>query len=247
MADYWKLGILALCFLAVINFGDSGGVEPNYNEIEKMVLKDLQAQMQSRGMFDALEEPKCWFEDFTAACCIKMKYRTGNKTSDGKDIIGKHRACIEAGIEFIKMKAFIRPVYDGKVIGKELNYKFGELCWPLPAPLNNLNMCVWLWHFNVSIENKFAEACFLFSFTKLVHIKIDCLRWENGKFSLHNKILPKKNQAIFTLYMSVNGVKIELKNNYLVKIWHTLKVVWEKIKGLFGKSKDMNSWVFKSY
>nr|AQM58360.1 venom protein family 2 protein 3 [Pristhesancus plagipennis] len=247
MAVLWKLSALVAVLMALSAEIKSGPVEPQYNEVERMVLEDIRAQQQSRGMFDALERPKCWFEDFTAACCIKMKYRTGQKDKKGKDIYGKHRACVEAGIDFHALKAFVRSVYDGKILGKELAYKFGEFCWPLPEPLSQLNVCVWLWHVDISIKNKVAEACFLFSFTKLVHVKIDCLRWENGNFKLHNRILPKKDQAIFTLYMGVEGVKIEIKNNYLVKIWKTLQKVWEKITGLFGKSKDMAAWVKKTY
>uniref|UniRef100_A0AB38ZES9 Heteropteran venom family 2 protein 13 n=1 Tax=Oncocephalus sp. TaxID=2944721 RepID=A0AB38ZES9_9HEMI len=249
MADIRKLGVLAVFFFVLLASSDGGGPDRDYNEYEKLVLADLKAQqeamLKSRGSHDAMDKPACWLEDFTAACCIKMRY--SNKTKDGKLEIKKHRACIEAGIEFGRIKAFVRAVYDGRIIGNIFSYNLGKYCWPLPQPLDKLSVCVWVWHVNVSMAQKFAEICFLFTFTDYVHVRFDCLRWEDGNFKFHNKVLPKKEQAMFTLYVTTKSIKIEIKSNYLIKFWKSLKVVWEKIKGLFGKSKDMNKWVLKKY
>uniref|UniRef100_A0AB38ZEI9 Heteropteran venom family 2 protein 1 n=1 Tax=Oncocephalus sp. TaxID=2944721 RepID=A0AB38ZEI9_9HEMI len=244
MADIRIFGVLAGFFFILLASSEAR----DYNKHEKLVLADLKAQheasLKSRGASDPVDKPVCWFEDFTAACCIKMKYTT---VSNGKSKILKHRACIEAGIEFKRIQAFVRAVYDGKVIGDTYSYDLAKYCWPLPKPLDKLSVCAWIWHVDVNVNKKYAEFCFIFTFTDYVHIRFNCLRWDNGNFEFHERVLPRKEQAMFTLYVTSKSIQIEIKSNYLVKVWQTLKVVWEKIKGLFGKSKEMNSWVLKKY
>ncbi|KAK9510642.1 hypothetical protein O3M35_005380 [Rhynocoris fuscipes] len=244
MAYSWKFGLVLLVGV-LVGYGDAAVIQKppvKYNEYELRVLADLRAQAQSRGFF-GLEKPECWFEDFTAACCVKTKYRTGEKDKKGKEVMKKHRTCIEAGIDFNALKAFLRAHHDGKLLGRELAYNFGKLCWPLPTPLENLQACVWIWHVELSIKNKLAEACFLFSLTDFFHVRFDCIRWEDGKFSLHNKVLPKNNQALFTIYVGTKGVEFKVKNNFFKKLWKNLKEGWKKLKGVFGKSKDMQKFI----
>nr|ATU83054.1 secreted venom family 2 protein [Pristhesancus plagipennis] len=247
MAYSWKFGLVL--FVGVLLYYVDGATiqQPpvKYNELELKVLEDLKAQSESRGI--GFEKPECWFEDFTAACCVETKYRSGEKDSKGKEIKKKHRTCIEAGIEFTALKAFLRAHHDGKILGKELAYRFGKLCWPLPTPLENLQACVWIWHVKVSISNKLAEACFLFSLTDFFHVRFDCIRWEDGKFSLHNKVLPKNDQALLTVYVGAEGIKFEVKNaKFFKKLWKNIKDGWKKLKGLFGKSKEMKNFIEKS-
>uniref|UniRef100_A0AB38ZEN3 Heteropteran venom family 2 protein 3 n=1 Tax=Oncocephalus sp. TaxID=2944721 RepID=A0AB38ZEN3_9HEMI len=246
MADLWKYGLLVLCLGSFLEYGDGGVIQKppiKYNEQELKVLADLKAQAQSRGFF-GMEKPECWFEDFTAACCIHTKFRTGEK-KNGKEIMKKHRTCIEAGIEFTALKAFVRAHHDGKILGKELAYRFGKLCWPLPTPLENLQACIWIWHVNVSISNKFAEACFIFSLTDFFHVRFDCLKWADGKFQLHDKAPPPQDRALFTIYVGSKGVDFKVENKFLKKIWKSLKEGFKKLKGLFGKSKDMEKFIGK--
>nr|QHB21479.1 venom protein family 2 protein 4 [Platymeris rhadamanthus] len=246
MADSWKYGLLLLCLGAFLEYGDGGVIEKprrEYNEYELKVLEDLKAQAQSRGFF-GLEKPECWFEDFTAACCIHTKFRTGEK-KNGKEVMKPHRTCIEAGIDFSALKAFLRCHHDGKILGKELAYRFGKICYPLPTPLELIQACIWIWHVNVSIQARFAEACFIFSLTDFFHVRFDCIRWEDGKFQLHNKVPPTKDQAMFTLYIGAKGVKFDVKSNFLKKIWKNLKEGFKKLKGLFGKSKEMQKFIEK--
>nr|QHB21481.1 venom protein family 2 protein 6 [Platymeris rhadamanthus] len=250
MADFIKvmLFLLSCIILLTVSHGEitQSDVEPNYNEAAKGVMAELKARAQSRSVFDGFGKPKCWFEDFTGACCVSMRYKSVVK---GKtpltEKVDKHKACVEIGVEFTSLKSFVRITYDGEVLGRALEYKFGQICWPLPPPLQQLSACVWIWHVDVNVSKKYAELCFLFSFAKVFHVRFDCIRWDNGQFTLHNKVLPKKDQPIFGLYMGTKGVSLDVQKHYLKKAKITLEKVWLKIKAVFGRSDEMKVWLLK--